>query len=203
MFPVLLVTALCVDAFTASFSYGVSDTKIPIRSALVISFVCTAVLSASMGLGSAVRLLLPKQITSVLSFAILIVLGLLKSFESAVKRFVAKKQKLERQIKIFDVCFVLTVYADNMRADMDHSKELSAKEAVYLALALSLDGLAAGFGYALVSIDFIRVAVLSLISNALAIELGLLIGKMIAKRLKLDLTWVGGLMLILMAFTKL
>ena len=55
MFQIMLVTALCLDAFTASFAYGINDTKIPAISAVIISLVCTVSLAVSIGLGSAIN----------------------------------------------------------------------------------------------------------------------------------------------------
>ena len=41
-----------------------------------------------------------------------------------------------RLFKVFDFKFVLQIYADEIKADYDNSKLLSAKEAFYLAIAL-------------------------------------------------------------------
>ena len=41
-FFLLLVLALCLDAFVASFSYGASRIRIPLSSALVLDIICTA-----------------------------------------------------------------------------------------------------------------------------------------------------------------
>ena len=68
-------------------------------------------------------------------------------------------------MKIFDLNFVLTVYADAEKADADQSKTLSAGEALTLALALSVDGFAAGFGWGLTHINYIELILLSLVSN--------------------------------------
>ena len=41
---ILLVTALSMDAFVASFAYGTSKIKIPFKSAIVINVVCSSIL---------------------------------------------------------------------------------------------------------------------------------------------------------------
>ena len=106
-------------------------------------------------------------------------------------------------MKLFDLNFVLTVYADSDKADIDRSKTLSAREALYLALALSIDGFAAGFGWGLASVNFIELIILSFASNLLAVALGYLLGKLLTKITKHDFSWIGGLILIVLAFTKL
>lgn len=204
MFQILLVTALCLDAFTASLSCGVSKTKMPPVSILVISLLCTLALAASTGLGSAVKNIIPVSISSSIPFVILLLIGLIKCFEYFLKRLISRKNN-EKQLKmkLFDLNFVLTVYADTGKADIDHSKTLSVKEAIYLSAALSLDGFAAGFGWGLTSVNYLELILLSLLSNMLAVILGYSLGKLLTKIIKVDCSWVGGVILIILAFTKL
>lgn len=205
MFQILLVTALCLDAFTASLAYGVGKTKIPPMSALVISLVCTAILAASAGLGAAAQNIIPAGVSGVVSFVLLLIIGLVKSLEYFLKRMISRRGNNEKRIKmkLFDLNFVLTVYADTDRADLDQSKTLSVREALYLALALSIDGFAAGFGWGLTRINYIELILLSLASNLMAVALGYLLGKLLTKITKHDFSWIGGLILIVLAFTKL
>lgn len=203
MFQILLVTALCIDAFSASFVYGINKTKIPVNSMVIISAICTGVLALSISIGSLIKQIIPANITELICFIILFVLGMIKIFEYLLKEYINKNQKSEKRFKIFDVNFVLTVYADNIKADMDNSKDLSSKESVYLALALSLDGFAAGLGSAMVDINYFQIIILSLISNILAVSIGYFLGKIVTKILDLDFSWLGGLILIILAFTKL
>lgn len=205
MFQILLVTALCLDAFTASLACGVGKTKMPPPAIVVISLVCTSALVLSAGIGTAARQFISPTLSSAVSFALLLVIGLVKSFESFLKRSIAKKGGTENQfkMKMFDLHFVLTVFADSEKADIDHSKTLSVKEAVYLALALSLDGFAAGFGWGLAPVNYPELILLSLASNLVAITLGYLLGKWLRTLTKIDFSWLGGIILILLAFTKL
>ncbi|MDD4715519.1 MAG: sporulation membrane protein YtaF [Oscillospiraceae bacterium] len=205
MFQIMLVIALCLDAFAASFSYGVNKTKIPALSIAVISAVCTAALALSTGIGTAVQQFISGEITKIICFALLFSIGLIKSLEYFVKQHILTRQNRKRhyRIKLFDVNFVLSVYADNMKADADHSKMLSSKEAVYLALALSLDGFAAGFGCGLASIPYLDLIMLSLLSNLLAVSLGYRSGKLLTKVTSMDFSWIGGVILMILAFTKL
>ncbi|MGL5085299.1 MAG: manganese efflux pump, partial [Clostridium sp.] len=81
----------------------------------------------------------------------------------------------------------------------DNSKTLSAKEAFYLSLALSLDSLAVGFGSSLISINIIEVIIISLIAGIIAISIGGFIGRKFVEKLDLDLSWLSGAMLIVLA----
>jgi len=205
MFLIFLILALCIDAFAASFAYGINQTRIPVASMAVVGLICTAVSAVSAGIGSAAKQVIPPHVSGIICFAILLMIGLLKSFECFLKRYIAGCQNHERrlQLKMFDIHFALTVYADNMEADADQSKVLSPKEAVYLALALSLDGFAAGFGCGLADIDYAAFILLSLASNILAISFGSFLGRTLKRFSKTDFSWIGGIILIILAFSKL
>ena len=205
MLQILLVTALCLDAFTASLAFGISKTQLKWPAVAVISFISTSVLAVSTGLSTLVRGFISPELSSGVSFALLLIIGLVKSFEFLLKRWISKNDDRQNQLKmkLFDLNVVLTVYADTDKADLDHSKTISMKEAVYLALALSLDGFAAGFGWGLMPINYLSLAALSLVSNILALSLGYVLGKWLIHNTKLDLSWLGGLLLIALAFTKL
>ncbi|MCL2702486.1 MAG: manganese efflux pump [Defluviitaleaceae bacterium] len=81
-------------------------------------------------------------------------------------------------------------------------KSLSAGEAAVLALALSLDGLAAGFGAALGNINIPTLLAASLVMNLLAVLLGCHFGGKIARK-RLNMNWLAGMVLIGLAVTKL
>ncbi len=205
MFQLLFILALCIDAFAASFSYGINKTKIPLLSAVTISFVCTFVLALSLGFGTLARQIVPARLAGTISFIILFGIGIVKSFESLLKKYILSNQKSVGQIKMkfSDINFVLTVYADSIRADADNSKVLSPKEAVYLALALSFDSLAAGLGFGLTEINYMQLILLSLFSNLAAVSLGHVLGKYVLSISDKDFSWLGGIMLIILAVSKL
>lgn len=99
--------------------------------------------------------------------------------------------------------FILHVYADPPAADIDASCTLSVREAFTLALALSIDGLAVGFGTALSSISMMPVMLLSLSLGLLAVKSGAMLGNHLSRALPFDLSWVSGALLIFLAFLRL
>ncbi len=190
---VLFVSALTLDGFVASFAYGSDRIRIPLLSALIVDFVCTAMLALSLFLGAAVRAYIPGVLLKILCFGILFLLGLFKCFDQLAKSLIKRK----------DAPFLVAVYASPETADADRSKVLSAREALTLSFALSLDGLAAGFGAALGAVNLPVVLLLSLIANLAALDLGAKLGNGLAKKIPVNLSWVSGAVLILLAFTKL
>ena len=201
----VLVTALSVDAFVASFAYGTNRIKIPFRSVAVITGVCSAILAVSLFLGALVRPFVPPHLAGAVCFAILFLLGVVKLCDSAIKSLIRRSRGLHKKISFsaMHLSFILDVYANPENADSDCSKTLSAAEAAPLAVALSLDGLAVGFGAALADANPLRAVVFSLAANTLAVFGGCFAGNKIAEKFPLDLSWVSGLLLMVLAFLKL
>ena len=201
----MLVTALTMDAFVASFAYGTHKIKIPFLSVVVINLISSGVLSVSLLLGSTIRPYLPKHLTSWFCFGLLLILGLVKLFDSSIKRAIQKNGGQQREIEFsaFDLNFILKIYADPPKADIDQSYTLTPTEAVSLAVAVSLDGLAVGFGAGLAQLNAVVVLLLSFLTGILAVLLGALMGRKVVERCSLDLSWISGILLIILAVMKL
>lgn len=201
----LLVSSVCIDAFVASIAYGTNKIKIPLSSAIVISLIGSLVLGVSLSLGSFITEFLPGKLPLIMSFCILFIIGIYRLFEVIFKNYIQKKSKLDKPLtfKVFDMQFVLQVYADETKADFDKSKILSLKEAFYLAFALSFDSLAVGFGSSLSGGSYIETVILCFIIGILAVTFGVIIGKKILEKSNVNLSWLSGLILIILATYKL
>ena len=169
----LIAAAVSLDAFAASFAYGGKRIKIPLLSVLVISLLCAASLGISLFAGEILGVFLPEQLTILISFGILFALGIWKLLD-------------DDELKNFDA---------------DDSKTISVGEAAALAIALSLDGLAVGFGAALGNANSIAVILCTFVIGAAAVWLGGFLGLKIAG--KLQVSWISGVLLILLAFAQL
>ena len=105
----VLVTALSVDAFVASFAYGTNRIKIPLRSVAVISIICSAIFAVSLFLGSLIRPFMPTHFAGLLCFAILFVLGIVKLCDSAIKSFIRRSQGGHKKIS-FSECICVSYW---------------------------------------------------------------------------------------------
>lgn len=201
----LLVLALSLDAFVASIAYGTNKIKIPCISVLIIDVICSTFLGISIILGSMVKTMVPREILVLISFTILMVLGVYYLFEGIVKSYIGRRDHSSKRmkLKLFNFKVIIEIYMDETKADFDSSKTLSPKEALYLATALSLDSIAVGFGSSIWNINYLQVILLSLVFNALALWIGLLLGRKLAIKSKIDLSWLAGIILIVLAVLKL
>ena len=200
----LLVLSVSIDSFIASISYGSSKIKIPLISALIVDIISSSMLGISLILGSFLQNYISINTAKIISFIILFFLGFYRLFESLLKSYINNKSKdlSLLKFKLFDLNFVLQVYANETKADIDKSKVLSYKEAIYLSVALSLDSLAVGFGSSLILINYVQVFIVSIIIGLLAILLGSLLGKRFVDITNLSLAWLSGAMLIVLAFLR-
>jgi len=204
----LLTSALSLDSFASGFAYGANKIKIPFLSAVIINIVCSIILGISLFLGSAIGQFIPKTTTLVICVVLLVILGLLKIFDSLIKNLIKKKQGINKEIKfsLLSLKFILSIYAKPEDADTNQNKILSVKEAFALAVALSLDGLTVGFGAGLINQDaltYIIIIAFSLITGMIFLTFGKLLGNKLAQKTSLNLSWLSGLILIGLAITKI
>ena len=233
---IILALTLSLDAFAASFGYGCQKIKIPLLSGIVIILICTGITGISFFLGSMVDISqnIAGWVSFVILLTIGLIKLLDSITKSIIRKYInadAKKAAtslsegreihslrdggglgaappFKKQIKLslFNIKFILQVYADPETADVDVSESLSTREATMLAIALSLDGLAVGFAIGLMGLSnwFIAVFLLfSLFFNSFAVLMGSWFGKKVSEHLKFNMSWVAGVILIILAITSL
>lgn len=201
---ILLVLSVSIDSFLASIAYGTSKIKIPLTSAFIVDIISASMLGFSLLVGGFLQNYISANIARIISFLVLFLLGVYRLFESLLKSYIKNKSNNLSPLtfKLFDFNVVLQVYADETKADFDKSKILTSKEALYLAFALSLDSLAVGFGISLISINYIQVFAVALLIGIVAILLGAFIGKKFVETTNINLSWLSGAMLIILAFLR-
>jgi len=201
----VIASSLSVDAFTAGFAYGTKKIRIPFVSVAIISVVCSAIIGVSLLLGHVLLPFLPEGLASGIAFTVLFFIGLTKLLDGIVKTIIRKYTRLDKAFRfsVFDLQFILRLYADPEAADKDVSSHISTGEAMALAISLSLDGMAVGFAAALAGVNPWALIGWSLITNAIAIVAGRRLGTGLAERLPFNITWLGGLVLMGLAVSHL
>ncbi len=199
----LLVIAICIDAFTTSITYGIGGIKIPTISALIISFMGTVFLTVSLFFAKVISGYISPQLCITLSVSLLILIGVTNLFQNTIKAYLRKNKKKNVRFSLFNISFVIDIFLDETKADIDNSKTLSAMEALMLGFALSVDSLATGFCAGLSVVSIPEAIALCFLIGFLAVSLGCFIGEKVSKRTKVDLSWLSGVTLIILAVSKL
>ncbi len=199
----LLVFTLSLDAFIASIAYGTNEIKMPFTSISIINITCTSFLAFSLFLGSMVKKVIPENITLFASFIILMLLGVFYLFQSLFKSSILKTSISNKKIKLRISNLIINIYIDETSADLNKSKNLNPKEALYLATALSLDSLAIGFSSSLTDINYAQIIFFSLFADMVAVWSGLLIGRKLVEKSNFNISWLSGIILIILAIMKI
>ena len=201
----LLTAAISIDIFMASVGYGIDNIKVPTLSTIIISGVCSLMLGISLFIGSKIENYIPVEYAKLICFLILFILGTIKIFDSSIKSYIIKRKNLNKKFSFsaLHLNFILNIYADPKEADRDSSRYLSPTEAISLAIAMSIDGLAVGFGAALTNSNLWITISISFVLGIFAIIFGQIIGQKISQKSSLNISWLGGTILIFLAILKI
>lgn len=200
---ILLILATCCDSFFMSIAYGIERIRIPMKAVMIIAFCGTLLLGISVGLAGTLAQLLTPALGKWLSFAILCALGFSHLFQAQVKHYVNRHKQQPLIIRLRGISFVIDIFLDETKADQDHSKELSGKEAAYLGVALSLDSLASGLAYGIGAVHVSLLLTLSFVVGVIMILAGSLLGRRWLRHLNGDVSWISGCLLIVLALLRL
>lgn len=202
---ILLCLALCTDTFVASICYGAGGIHIDWRRAGIMNGIGCLCLGAALCFGAAVYGLMPEELADGICFASMFLLGLVRLSDSLVKNYINRHCELHKDIRFSfsGLRFILSIYGDPVAADSDKNRSLSVREAACLGLAMSIDSLAAGTFAAFLEIPvgFTLLAVFAFGCTAMAA--GEWIGRRLARKMRRDISWVGGVFFLLLAFGRL
>lgn len=201
---ITMILAISVDAFTASFSYGAERIKIPPISVLIIHLVNVFFIYFSIFVGKRLTECIPMSLIKYICFAILTLMAVAKLLDGIIKSHLNNKTlKKDITFSLLSAHFILSVYINPKNADADCSKLLSTKEAIVLATSLSADSIPIGINFGLSSFSPIFAISFLVIINEIAIHFGNFIGKKASEKLLPDISWIGGVVLLLLAILKL
>jgi putative sporulation protein YtaF len=200
----VLASGLSIDALAAGFAYGSKKIRIPMLSLQIINLICCGVIGVAIFFGHLIKPFLSEEIATGIAFAVLFVMGAIKLLDGIIKSLI-RKYSLNKEFKFsfLSIQFILHLYANPEAADADVSSHLSAGEAALLAVSLSLDGLAVGFAAVLAGINPWALLGWSLVTNFIALSFGQKIGQKLAEKLPFNVSWLAGVVLIVLAFSQL
>lgn len=200
-----LVLALSLDTFTAGVALGTQKIVVPFRSVLAISLTCSASLWLAISLGGWIGNWISPRTGAVIGCVILVMMGSVRLFDGVIKELLRRccenKEGMvfyRKNLKIF-----LQVCVDSTQADFNRSQSLSVPEAISLAAALSVDGLAAGVGAGILDVSHWLIFLIAMLINLFAVHLGCRTGIRFSRKHEQDISWVAGALLIVLGLIKL
>ena len=223
-----LVLALSLDTFTAGVALGTQKIMVPFRPVLAISLTCSASLWLAISLGGWIGNWISPRTGAVIGCVILVMMGSVRLFDGVIKELLRRCcENKEGAILLYPVqerqtpCGIcrenkegmvfyrknlkifLQVCVDSAQADFNRSQSLSVPEAISLAAALSVDGLAAGVGAGILDVSHWLIFLMAMLINLFAVHLGCRTGIRFSRKHEQDISWVAGALLIVLGVVKL
>lgn len=184
---IFLTIALSMDAFTAAFSYGTDNVRVPFISTLIIAVICGLMLTLSFLAGNVLLSLIPSGFAKILSFSILFLLSLYKLYDALPKKRPAS----------------FTTDSISDKVNKKDKQIISAQEAALLALALSIDSISAGISIGTPDLPLPLLFLIAVCIHLAAIWSGSHAGASLSKKTSQNFSWLGAVLLLLLAFLRL
>ena len=204
--PLLLfMLAVSIDSLSAGFAYGTSRVQIKPLSGILLVFIPSVTITLMTKIGAYIFSLFPTWLFSTLSFLLLFILGCEKLIESLIRHLAARHPDIigNWACKIKQLNIIFTIYFSPEDANKQDTQVLSAKEAFFLSLALSLDSILASMAFSYQVPSLIICFLLAVIFHFLLFLSGFVLGTLISKKFSIDLSWLSGLFLLLLALYTL
>lgn len=200
----ILVFALCTDTFVASLAYGSNQVHVGWGKVALLNGICSGCLGLALGMGSIISSLLPGNLTQVVCFVSLFLLGFIKFLDYGIKAYINRHCMIRRNLSfsLSGLKVIISIYGDPMAADADGSQSLGWRETIFLAMAMSIDSLVAGTMAAFLDLPVAATLVLSFGIGVCMMYAGLWLGRKAASRFRCDLSWISGILLMILALTK-
>lgn len=187
---ILLVIVVSIDCFAAALTYGLARIRVNLISAVTVGFIGSVVLWLSLVMSEIISRLISPGFAQSMGGFLLILMGIMMIFKRIIRKFFKEKQH-----------GLAAIFLDEKKADADNSKDISVKEAFFLAAILSTDcflsGLSAGLGFSLS--QKIYAVTLNFFAAIAAVYLGIFIGRLFNGKVKnVDLSVLDGMVLVML-----
>lgn len=201
----ILVIALCIDTFVASVAYGADRLHITPIKVFAVNGICSGCLGAALLLGRFINGLVPEGLIKGLAFFCLLLLGVVKLMDYMIKRYINNRVRVRKDLTftISGLSIIIKIYGNSLEADWDHSKSLSWKETAMFSLAMSIDSLLAGTLSGFLMMPPIFTTIIAFGVGIVVMYIGLFLGQKLALLKNWDLSWISGVLFLILAFSKL
>lgn len=152
----ILAVSVSIDSLGIGITYGIRNTRIT-RCAKVILFIISACITGiSVCIGNSINSLFSKNVTNFIGSILLIFMGFFVIYQALKEKSETTNKAVstnEAKIYKFFIEFLgitVQIIRNPIASDLDGSKKIDWKEAMYLGIALSIDALCIGvFGTAI------------------------------------------------------
>ena len=206
---IILAISSSIDSLGIGITYGIKNTKISYLSYCILFIISFLIATFAIWLGGSIRYIFSEEIAKWIGSIILILMG----FFILIQSF--KKEKNYKEIhqdeKIFSLFIkflgiTIQIIKNPINSDLDKSKRIEAKEAIFLGFALSLDSLCIGTGSSIIGIKSSLFPILISSFQIIFLQFGNILGMKLRKVKRIpDNIWsiISGALLICIGIFKL
>lgn len=200
----LLVFVLCLDTFVASIAYGTNQVRISHGQIALFNGICCLSLGLSLFLGAFISSRVPDALAKSICFYSLFFLGCFRLADAGIRQYLKRHRTIHKNASFHfsHLRLIIDICSDPMEADADRNFALSWKEVLFFSLAMSVDSLLTGMLAAFLNIPVAATLLCAFLVGEAFTYLGLFCGQKISSRCPKDLSWLGGVLLILLAVLK-
>ena len=194
-YSIVLALAVATDVFVGFCACGGRGIRLKRFTAVVSAIVCAVIFLVFGLLGSVVTTHINDRAEAYIGAAVLLLIGLTRIFDRTFKALILHFRRWFSPLS--------EVYAKPELADRDLCGNLSVHEGVLLACATSVDAALTALGSGLGVGAVIVGAIFSFLFSYGAVRLGMWLGRRLAANLPVNISVIGGLVLIALAIAKL
>lgn len=178
---IILALSVSIDSFGIGITYGIRNTKI-CRSAKIILFMISIIVtSLSIKLGILLDNCFPHIVTKLIGACFLILMGLWIIYQAlGPKKDVTLVKAPTPTVYKFMIKFLgitVQIIRNPIFSDLDSSKKIDWKEAIYLGICLSIDSICIGICSSMIGYQSYLLAILVALFQLVFLSLGRLIGE--------------------------
>lgn len=169
---ILLAFSASLDSLIIGIAYGIKNIKIKLGINIIIALIVTLGTFLSMVLGAILSNFIPIYICNYIGAILLILVGLWMTFDY----FKEQRNLNPKNNDLIESLHYDEILTNNKTADIDGSGNIELKEAISLALALSINNFALGLGASMSGISIPLTTIFTFIFSIIILIVGLKIG---------------------------
>ena len=183
----ILAISSSIDSLGIGITYGIKNTRISLLGKFFLFFISFFISILAIWFGNAIKTIFPEWLTKFTGGFILIMMGSVICFQALKKEnkptsFLSDEAFIEEKEKVYSffirfLGITIKIIKNPISSDFDKSHSIDSKEAIFLAIALSLDSFCIGIGGSFMQVSFILFPFLVSIFQLFFLNIGNFLGQ--------------------------
>lgn len=182
----ILAISVSIDSLGIGITYGLRDTRITKTANIILFAISIIITSLSVIIGNKITSIFPEYITTFIGAIFLVCMGIWVIYQALKnKEEINNYQELDNEPRIYKIFIeflgiTIQIIRNPISSDLDNSKKIDWKEALYLGIALSIDSICVGICSSIIGYTSILFPIFVASFQLVFLSIGRLLGKKIA-----------------------